>query len=503
MAVLSELLDSLQPTEIRGETDGVTISSLALRTDAVEQGTLFCCVPGRSADGHDYAGAAVEAGAVALLVERNVDAPPAVVQIQVEDVRAAMADLANAFYGKPSERLTVLGVTGTNGKTTTSHLVRAMFEAGGTTCGLVGTIGAIVGGAPAEVGFTTPESIDLQRLFAQMIDAGDTACAIEVSSHALEQKRSRGVTFAAVGFTNLSQDHLDYHVGFEGYYQAKRRLFTERGPDGRYAPAAVNCDGEWGSRLFEELVHEDRDGVPVWGYTLEGMRRASVSAEHRLTAEGATLQIESPVGDFELRSRLHGRFNVENVLCATTMALLAGVSPEQIQRGLDTVGGVPGRFEPVATEQPFEVIVDYAHTPDSLENVLTTARELTRRKLVVVFGCGGDRDRGKRPLMGQVAAREADVVYVTNDNPRSEEPATIISEIVHGTRTVPGGAQVHVQEDRRTAIHDAIAGATEGDVVVIAGKGHEQGQQFATETLPFDDADVAREALAALVGSRS
>lgn len=471
------------------------VVTTASDTRDVVPGTLFCCVPGAVRDGHDFAAEAIEAGAVALLVQRvldEVDVP----QLQVPDVRAAMGPVADAIAGQPSRRLEVIGVTGTNGKTTTSYLLHAMLEAAGRRTGLVGTTGLVVGGERRATTFTTPEAPALQRVFREMVDAGDRSCAIEVSSHALDQGRVAATRFAAVGFTNLTRDHLDYHRSFEAYYHAKRRLFVEPGPEGQHWPAAVNCDDEWGSRLFDELVHAERGDVPTWGWTLHDMNRASVSGRYQLLPTGASVHVESPVGDFVLRSQLRGRFNVENVLCATTLALLVGITPEQVQLGLDEVPGVRGRFEPVEAGQPFTVLVDYAHTPDSLEQVLASARAICDGRVIVVFGCGGDRDRTKRPRMGRAAARGADLAIVTSDNPRSEQPAAIVADIRKGMR---GTAEVREEADRRNAIEFAISSAVPGDIVVIAGKGHEQGQTFADEVVPFDDASVAREVLATLV----
>jgi UDP-N-acetylmuramoyl-L-alanyl-D-glutamate--2,6-diaminopimelate ligase len=499
--VLSDLIADLPDAVLAGadaEAAGaLKITDVCMRTGDVAAGSLFCCVRGSVRDGHDFAADAVAGGAVALLVDHEL-ADVAVAQVVVPDVRQAMGPLADVFFGKPTRELEVFGITGTNGKTTTAHLIYAMLQAAGREPGLIGTVGVRVGKEVRQLGFTTPEAVDLQRLFADMCEAGNRSCAVEISSHALDQRRSTGVRFAAVGFSNLTRDHLDYHRSFEAYFQAKRKLFVEPGPEGQHWPAAVNCDDDWGSRLFDELVHAERGDVPVWGYTLMDMARASVSASYRLTPQGASINIESPVGDFTVKSKLRGRFNVENVLCAATMALLAGLTPQHVQAGLDAVAGVRGRFEPVDAGQPFNVIVDYAHTPDSLEQVLASARTICEGRLITVFGCGGDRDRSKRPLMGRVAATNADVAILTSDNPRSEEPDAIIAEVRKGMR---GGAEIHVDADRRAAIHLAIGMAEEGDVVVIAGKGHEQGQTFADEVVPFDDATVAREALESLVVS--
>ena len=493
MTELSDFSALIPGSTIVGE-GSTSIDRLSMDTRRIEDGDLFFCVPGASRDGHDLAAEAVAAGAAALVVDHElsgIDVP----QLVVPDVRRSMGPIADTTYQRPSARLDVFGVTGTNGKTTTTYLLRAMLAAAGRTSGMVGTTGVVVGGEERETSFTTPEAPELHALLRDMVDAGDDSAAIEVSSHALDQHRVANVRFAAVGFTNLTRDHLDYHKSFEAYYQAKRLLFTEPGPEGQFWPAAINCDDEWGSRLFDELVHAERDEVPVWGWTLREMNRASVSASFALLPDGASIKVESPVGDFALKSRLRGRFNVENVMSAATMALLAGVLPEHIQAGLDAVPGVRGRFEPVEAGQEFTVLVDYAHTPDSLEQVLTSARAICDRNVIVVFGCGGDRDRSKRPLMGRAAAMGADTAIVTSDNPRSEDPEAIIAEIRRGMR---GGADVIEEVDRRAAIERAVREAGRGDVVVVAGKGHEQGQTFATETVPFDDVTVVREALVAV-----
>lgn len=494
---LSEIIASIPGHRLVGSPEGIVISDVVMRSDAVVPGSLFCCVPGSARDGHDFAADAVERGAIALLVDHEIDGIDAI-QVIVDDVRVAMGPLADAFFDFPTRSLDVFGLTGTNGKTTTAHLLLSILEEAGRSPGLIGTVGARVGTTTRELGFTTPEAVELQRLFRDMVDAGNDSCAMEVSSHALDQSRASNVRFAAVGFSNLTRDHLDYHRSFEAYFHAKRRLFVEGGPEGQHWPAAINCDDEWGSRLFDELVHAERNDVPVWGFTLMDMSRASVSAKYQLVPTGASIMIESPVGDFQILSKLRGRFNVENMLCAATMALVAGIDPEHVRVGLERVEGVRGRFEPVDAGQPFSVFVDYAHTPDSLEQVLSSARAMCDGRVIAVFGCGGDRDRSKRPLMGRAAAAGADVAFVTSDNPRSEDPDAIILEIQRGMRR---GAEVIQQPDRRLAIQAAIEMAEPGDIVLIAGKGHEQGQIFADETIPFDDASVARDALGSLAAT--
>ena len=456
----------------------VEISGLAYSSQSVTPGTLFFCVPGFRVDGHDFAPDAVERGAVALVCERPLDL--GVPELIVPDVRAAMGPAAARFYGDPTAELEVVGITGTNGKTTTAYLVRHLLEAAGRPCGLLGTVKRVVGGVEEEVERTTPEAIDLQATFRRMLDAGDRACAMEVSSHALELGRAAGIRFACRVFTNLTQDHLDFHETMEAYFAAKRRLFDEPGP------AVVNTDDEHGRRLAAE-----RDCV-TFAIEHEADYRAR---DVEFDFAGSRFRCETPDGELELRSPLPGLFNVQNVLGAVAAVRTLGVQAIE----LDGFGRVPGRFEPVDEGQDFGVLVDYAHTPDSLENVLRAARELSGGRLHVVFGAGGDRDRGKRPLMGRAAAELADRVIVTSDNPRSEPPEAIIDEIMVGAG--PGAER---ESDRRRAIALAIEGAAPGDVVVIAGKGHEQGQEFeGGRKEPFDDRDVARAALRARQGARA
>jgi UDP-N-acetylmuramoyl-L-alanyl-D-glutamate--2,6-diaminopimelate ligase len=463
---------------------GIEVTSLSYDNRRVTPGTMFFCVPGFTRDGHDFAGEAVAAGAVALVVQRPVQA--VVPEIVVPDVRAAMAVVAARFNGDPTSELRVVGITGTNGKTTTAFLVRALLEAQGLRCGLLGTVKSVIGGVEHEVVRTTPEAIELQRDFRAMCDAGDRACAMEVSSHALELHRADAIHFAAAVFTNLTQDHLDFHASMEEYFHAKRRLFM-------MAPGAavLNIDDPYGRRLAAELG----DAIT---FSLHG-DATFVATEIRTGLRGSQFTALTPDGAVPVASPLRGRFNVANVLAALAAARAVGVELATAVDAIASAGQVPGRFEPVQEGQAFEVLVDYAHTPDSLENVLSAAHELGGRRVHVVFGCGGDRDRGKRPLMGEIARRLADRVIVTSDNPRSEDPVQIIREILAGA-----GEDVPWMTDRRDAIAEAIAGADDGDVVVIAGKGHEQGQEFAAgRKVPFDDVAVAREVLRSRTLSRT
>jgi UDP-N-acetylmuramoyl-L-alanyl-D-glutamate--2,6-diaminopimelate ligase len=454
----------------------VEVTGLAYSSQSVTPGALFFCVPGFRADGHDFAPAAVERGAVALVCQRPLGL--GVPEVVVPDVRAAMAPAAARFYGDPTAELDVVGITGTNGKTTTAFLVRHALEADSRGCGLLGTVKRIVGGVEEEVERTTPEAIDLQATFRRMLDGGDAACAMEVSSHALELGRVAGVRFACRVFTNLTQDHLDFHDTMEAYFAAKRRLFDEPGA------SVVNIDDAYGRRIAADV-----DCV-----TFAIDREADYRARDiEFDLSGSRFVCDTPDGPVDLESPLPGLFNVQNVLAAVAAARSLDVPTPTIAEALPAFGRVPGRFEPVDEGQDFGVLVDYAHTPDSLENVLRAAREVTRGRLHVVFGAGGDRDRGKRPLMGEVARRLADRVLVTSDNPRNEEPEAIIDQVIRGA-----GPDAEREVDRRRAIALAMETAEPGDVVVIAGKGHEQGQEFENgRKEPFDDCSVAREALRA------
>ena len=477
---LERLIAALAPETVLGR-EPVEVRELAYDARAVTPGAAFFCVPGQRADGHDFAAQAVENGAVALIVERPLELPAhqAVPQLVVDDARVAMATAADVFFGEPTKELVVAGVTGTNGKTTTAYLLWSILDAAGQRPGLLGTVESRVGGEVRPVVRTTPEAIDLQRTFREMLDAGDRSVALEASSHASTLRRLDRVRFDVLVFTNLTQDHLDFHGTMEDYYAAKRRLFTGAAPP----PAAVNVGDEVGRRLADELAETRRAPLVTFGFADD----AEIRPEN-LVLDGSGARFQA--GGIELQTTLRGRFNVENILGAVAAAQLLEVDDEEIAAGVAALAGVPGRFEAVEEGQPFTVLVDYAHTPDSLDNVLRSARDLTDRRLLVVFGAGGDRDRGKRPLMGKVAADLADLVVVTSDNPRSEEPLAIIQDVLQGA-----GTDVEIDPDRRSAIRRALSLAQSGDVVVIAGKGHEQGQEIGLEKLPFDDREVAREAL--------
>ena len=477
--------------------EATVIGGVTLDSRRVSAGDLFFCVPGLLHDGHEYAAAAIEAGAAALVVERPLGL--GVPEVQVGDARVAMARMGVEFYGRPGDDLLLLGVTGTSGKTTTTWLLEAVLAAAGHVTGLVGTIETRVAGASRPGARTTPDSLDLQRTLAEMREAGVTAVALEVSSHALALHRVESLHFAAAAFTNLSQDHLDFHAGMEDYFAAKRSLFVPE----RIDRGAINVDDSYG-RVIKESAAVEMIGFGI-------APDADVRAESLRTGPwGMEFVALSPVGELKIKTALIGEFNLSNCLAAISVALQAGVSTSAIEAGLQAVKSVPGRFEGVDAGQPFSVVVDYSHKPDALDNVLREARRIAHRgprsggpqnggaRVFCVFGCGGDRDRAKRPLMGRVAAAGADVVVVTSDNPRSEKPDAIIAEIVEGIVAERSDGPDKTIVDRRAAIEFAIHEARDGDVVVIAGRGHESDQVFADHTEPFDDRIVAREALAAV-----
>ncbi|MEW6547383.1 MAG: UDP-N-acetylmuramoyl-L-alanyl-D-glutamate--2,6-diaminopimelate ligase [Bacillota bacterium] len=491
---LRELIKILPEKDLRGDPD-TEITGLAYHAGAVRPGFLFACWRGLKWDGHDFAPEAVRRGARALLVERRLELDADVAQVLVPSSRRALALLAAVFWGHPSRRLRLVGVTGTNGKTTTTHLVRHILACCGHRVGLVGTVRNVVCDRELPVERTTPESVDIMSLLGQMTACGSTYCVMEVSSHALDQERVAGCEFAVAVFTNLTQDHLDYHPTFEDYLQAKLRLFRSLGVGylgdtvGKKL-AVVNADDASSYRFVEEAR---RAGAGVVSYALRNP--ADMTAEDvRMTAEGTSFLARTPAGEAHVTLPLVGRFNVYNALAAVAVAIGEGVPLALAVRALAEAPQVPGRFERIKEARDFSVIVDYAHTPDGLRNVLETAREITQGRVIAVFGCGGDRDRGKRPIMGRIARELADLTVITSDNPRSEDPRAIIREIEEGVRAP--GYQYLVEPDRRRAIALALAEAKPGDLVLIAGKGHETYQIIGDRTLPFDDRQVARELLA-------
>ncbi len=479
---LSQLISSTGTIQSGADID---VLGLAYDSRRVKPGYLFVAVPGLKTDGHLYIKDAVAAGAVAVVAEKPAgDIGTNVAGIITRDSRRALARMASEFYGRPSERLKLIGITGTNGKTTTAYLLEAIFRRAGQKTGLIGTVEYRIDGARMPAERTTPESLDLQRTLASMVEAGVDTAVIEVSSHALHLKRIDDCAFAARIFMNLSQDHLDFHTDLEAYFQAKSKLFaTDFGEGLRLA----NVDDEYGRRLAADYGEK---------MVTFGVRSGQYRAEDvRLTAEETSFTLVGPAGNLPVRSRLLGAFNVMNLTAAAAAALELGIGADDVAAGLLKMDQVPGRFETVACGQDFKVLIDYAHTPDGLEKVLSAARQLAgSRRLITVFGCGGDRDKGKRPKMGAIAAGLSDIAIVTSDNPRSEPPESIIDDILAG---VPENApaSTSVIAERGQAIKAALREAQAGDVVIIAGKGHEDYQILNDRVIHFDDRSAAEEAL--------
>src|SRR6266851_348371 len=484
---MSELLAALPEKRVIGEPPR-SVSSIAGDSRRVEPGGCFVAVPGFKQDGRHFIPDAVRRGAAVVVTEGEPVAGLSVAQVLVPSVRVSLARLAGAFYGHPSRQLTLVGITGTNGKTTTSYLIEALLRARGLATGVIGTIQYVLGDETRPAGQTTPEALDLQSMLAHMRDGGVRGVAMEASSHALALARADGLAFDVAVFTNLTQDHLDFHGTLESYRLAKRRLFELlAGSPKPTRTAVVNGDDPAGATMVSGL------DVAVLTFGLGASARVR-AVEHASSLEGIRMTVETPRGRVGLTSPLIGEHNVMNLLGAVATGLALGLELPAIAQALAAVGTVPGRFEQVRAGQPFLVIVDYAHTPAALERVLTTARKLTPGRLAVVFGCGGDRDRGKRPIMGEIAARLSDRVWITSDNPRSEQPDAIVAEIVAGVRET--GAPVTAEPDRRAAIAAALRWAERSDTVVIAGKGHETYQVIGSDVLPFDDREVARAILA-------
>jgi UDP-N-acetylmuramoyl-L-alanyl-D-glutamate--2,6-diaminopimelate ligase len=473
---------------MRAEAAVGVVRTIAYDSRTVEPGDVFVALKGLHTDGTTFARQAIDRGAVAIVSEQPSPADAKVAWSVVDDARRALAVLAAAFFRHPSGDMQVVGITGTNGKTTTAYLLASIFDAAGLSSGLLGTVGYRIGSELREATRTTPEAPDLQSMLREMVDAGCRACAMEVSSHALSLRRVDDMTFAAGVFTNLTRDHLDFHADMEDYFQAKRRLFEMLPRD---APALINVDDPRGSSLTEV------GGRPV---TYAINRPADIApGPLSFSLEGLAFDVRTPRGTISVTSRLVGRPNVYNILAAVATGTALGLSFDAIERGVSALDGVPGRFQVVSNARDeVTVVVDYAHTDDALRNLLETARPLARGRLITVFGCGGDRDRTKRPLMGAVAGRLSDVIVMTSDNPRSEDPGRIIEEIQRGltadTRRDSDQRTLAIL-DRREAIAKAIGLARAGDLVLVAGKGHEKYQVIGSQVLPFDDVAVARDAL--------
>jgi UDP-N-acetylmuramoyl-L-alanyl-D-glutamate--2,6-diaminopimelate ligase len=488
-ARVSVLLDALSDKRVVG-TAPATVRGLTADSRKVERGDCFVAVPGFRQDARRFIPDAVARGAGLVVTEGDAVPGVGVPQVLVPATRPALARLAAAYYGHPSRALTLVGITGTNGKTTTSYLVDALLRSAGPT-GILGTIQYVVGDEVLAAGQTTPEALDIEAMLATMRDRGVKGVAMEVSSHALALSRVDGLAFDVAVFTNLTQDHLDFHGTLDEYGRAKRRLFELLATSSkRRRTAVVNGDDPWGPRMVDGLELEVLSFGLGAGHRIRAARWTS-------SLDGIRMRVETPRGPLDVDSPLIGEHNVMNLLGAVGVGVGLGLEPAAIARALGGVSAVPGRFEQVRAGQPFLVIVDYAHTPDALERVLTTARKITAGRLGVVFGCGGDRDRTKRPIMGEIAARLADRVWITSDNPRSENPDAIIEEIAIGVRSVCAAPDRYAMvADRRAAIFAALSWAAAGDAIVIAGKGHETYQIVGADILPFDDRAVARDILA-------
>ena len=483
---LKKLLAAIPTASIVGSTDR-DVAGLAYDSRRVQRDTLFVALRGEKTDGHQFVDQAVERGATVIVYDREAKTPHATL-VRVENARHAMADLAAAFYNRPVRRLKMAGVTGTNGKTTTTFLLKHICEKTGMRCGLIGTVRYEIGERILPAVRTTPESLELQELLAQMVNSGCKAAAMEVSSHAIAQERTRGLEFDVAVFTNLTQDHLDFHGTMEAYFESKLKLFTGLASQEhkKKAAAVVNLDDRYGEKIIERLGNE----VPVVTYGL-GARADFRASNYRPEFTGTSYQLDAHGKSYLVRVPLIGRFNVANSLAALAAANSLGIPLRDAILSLGKAPQVPGRLEAVPAKRQFQVFVDYAHTPDALLNVLKTVRELSPRKVICVFGCGGDRDRAKRPLMAHAADQNADFSIITSDNPRKEDPEAIIAEVEKGFRS----ERYEKITDRAQAIARAISLAQPRDIVVIAGKGHETYQEFADHTIPFDDIAVARRAL--------
>lgn len=488
--LLAAMQGSVEVLEQRGNLD-LTVTGITDDSRAVTTGSLFVAVKGERVDGHDFVQNAKLAGATAVVAQQSVEAG-SLPYVRVSDSRKALGFLGSRFHGDPSARLTMVGVTGTNGKTTTTYLCKALLEGIGRRVGLIGTVAYQIGSETIPASHTTPGALELQQLLAKMTQGGLNAVVMEVSSHALALDRTVGCEYDTAVFTNLTQDHLDFHADMEDYFQAKLRLFTGLAHGRKTGKRAIiNLDDPYGVRIRAACP------VPVWGYALSN--QAELKAEQvRLSPNGTTFTAATPAGSFAVESRLVGEHNVYNLLGAIGVALHAGATPAQVQQAVARVTNVPGRFERVSAGQNFTVVVDYAHTEDALVRLLTAAQAVKTNRIITVFGCGGDRDRGKRPKMGRAAVERSDVVVLTSDNPRTEDPLVILREVEVGVRDALQRwphVQYRMIPDRREAIGAAISEARPGDMVLIAGKGHEDYQIIGTKKFHFDDREVAREAI--------
>ena len=490
---LKRLAALIEGAQIIGDPDTI-VTDIVQDSRQASRGAMFVAMRGARVDGHSFIPEVIKKGAAVIMTEQAIDPPVGTAVLKVPALDAALQIVVPAFWDYPGRQLRMIGITGTNGKTTTSYLIRAILREAGRKTGLIGTIQILIGDKKLPVHNTTPNVVDLQRILAAMVDEGMEYAVMEVSSHALDQDRVAGCEFDTAVFTNLTQDHLDYHKTMENYRLAKAKLFAGLAAGTKPGKTAVvNIDDEAGAFMLEHTTAERIT------YAIKDEKADLRAVEVRLHASGADFAVQGGFGRIKLQLAITGLFNVYNVLGAVGAALAEEIPVGVIEKALTAFRGVPGRFELIDCGQPFAVVVDYAHTPDGLENILRTAREITPHHIITVFGCGGDRDKTKRPIMGRIAAELSNAVIATSDNPRGEDPTSILAEVMTGVREKIGNKAVDEIPDRRQAIFVAIAMAQPGDTVIIAGKGHEDYQILKDKTIHFDDREVAREALGGIV----
>lgn len=491
MKSLIDIIRTLEVTSIIGPQD-VEITDITADSRAVTNSSLFIALDGATVDGHDYIDKAVAAGAVAVIVSKTVQVNDDVCVITVKDTRAAMMVVVPSFFDYPANKMRMIGVTGTNGKTTTTHMIRHILKNQGHKVGVIGTVHIMIGDTSYPIHNTTPDVVDLQHILHQMVEEGVTYCVMEVSSHALALGRVAGVEFDTAVFTNLTQDHLDFHKTFENYLAAKCKLFEQVSSSNQHKSnkgAVINIDDAYGERVVQKTK------APTITYSAQGKGTLNAS-DIQMSTKMSDYTVQYNGESYRVSMNTTGLFNVYNTLAAIGACLQEGISMEAIDMALKTFSAVPGRFELIEEGQDFAVVVDYAHTPDGLENILQTAQSIKEKRIIVVFGCGGDRDATKRPIMGRIAAKYGDIIYVTSDNPRTEDPIQIVKDVEAGVKeALRDGTSYKVIVDRRDAINHAIGAAKSGDIVIIAGKGHENYQILKDQTIHFDDREEARRAL--------
>ena len=491
MKTLKDIISTLDVQQVEGNQN-VSIQDITADSRAVKPNSLFIALDGATVDGHNYIDKAVDAGAVAVIVSKPVTVPDDVCVITVADTRQAMMVCVPYFFDYPANRMRMVGVTGTNGKTTTTHMIRHILKAQGHKVGVIGTVHIMIGDTSYPIHNTTPDVVDLQHILHQMVQENVEYCVMEVSSHALALGRVSGVEFDTAVFTNLTQDHLDFHKTFENYLAAKCKLFEQVSAPNQVKDnkgAVINIDDSYGHRVMEKTT------APTITYSTLGKGTLNASDVH-MSTKNSQYTVNYKGESYPVSMNTTGLFNVYNTLAAIGACLQEGISMEAIDTALKTFSSVPGRFELIEEGQDFAVVVDYAHTPDGLQNILETAKAIKENRIIIVFGCGGDRDATKRPIMGRIAAEYGDKIYVTSDNPRTEDPVQIVKDVEVGVKeALRDGTSYEVIVDRREAINHAIHDAKAGDIVIIAGKGHENYQILKNETIHFDDREEARKAL--------